>query len=181
MQFINELFGDGSHGRYERYVDNHWYDYNFDTIALNMRYLYEWRWVADLTPPIDSACYLAWNSHRDTDTLWYLVTNDPTLDDNNDVKVITQRNIADTSAYTYGLAHYIMLHNLPGIGNKPTDPDDDKLFEDLNGNGRRDFNDVVTFFNQMDYISNTEPILLFDFNTNGRIDFNDVVILFSEI
>ena len=70
---------------------------------------------------------------------------------------------------------------LPGFTNAPTDPNGDCLFEDLNGNGRMDFNDVVLMFNQMQWIAANEPVSAFDFNGNGRIDFNDIVKLFGEI
>jgi beta propeller repeat protein len=61
----------------------------------------------------------------------------------------------------------------------PTDTDHDGLYEDLNGNGALDFNDVVIFFNQMDWIIDNEPVALFDFNQNGQIDFNDIVRVFN--
>jgi PKD repeat protein len=70
---------------------------------------------------------------------------------------------------------------LPGFSNLPTDPDGDCLFEDLNANTRLDFNDVVLYFNQMEWIAANEPVTAFDFNGNGRIDFNDIVKLFGEI
>ena len=70
---------------------------------------------------------------------------------------------------------------LQGFSNPPTDPDGDCLYEDLNANGRKDFNDVVVMFNQMQWIAAHEPISAFDFNNNGRIDFNDIVKLFGEI
>jgi PKD repeat protein len=70
---------------------------------------------------------------------------------------------------------------LPGFSNLPTDPDGDCLFEDLNGNTRLDFADVVLMFNQMEWIAANEPVSAFDFNGNGRIDFNDIVKLFGEI
>ena len=70
---------------------------------------------------------------------------------------------------------------LPGFSNPPTDPDGDCLFEDLNANNRKDFNDVVLMFNQMQWIAANEPVSAFDFNGNGRIDFNDIVKLFGEI
>jgi PKD repeat protein len=53
--------------------------------------------------------------------------------------------------------------------------------EDLNGNIRPDFNDVVLMFDQMQWIGVNEPICAFDFNGNRRIDFNDIVKLFGEI
>lgn len=66
-------------------------------------------------------------------------------------------------------------------GSQPTDPDHDGLYEDMNGNGVADFNDVTLFFNQMDWISEHEPIEAFDFNGNGQIDFNDIVVLFGRV
>jgi PKD repeat protein len=71
--------------------------------------------------------------------------------------------------------------SLPSFSNPPTDPDGDCLFEDLNANNRKDFNDVVLMFNQMQWIAVNEPVTAFDFNGNGRIDFNDIVKLFGEI
>jgi PKD repeat protein len=70
---------------------------------------------------------------------------------------------------------------LPGFLNPPTDPDNDGLFEDLNATNRKDFNDVVLMFNQMQWIAANEPVAAFDFNGNGRMDFNDIVKLFGEI
>ena len=70
---------------------------------------------------------------------------------------------------------------LPGSAKSPTDPDNDGIYEDLNGNGRLDFADVVLYFNQMTWIAANEPIAAFDLNGNGRIDFADIVALFNEI
>jgi PKD repeat protein len=70
---------------------------------------------------------------------------------------------------------------LPGMTNPPTDPDGDGLYEDLNGNGRADFSDIVLFFSQIEWIAENEPVPLFDFNGNGRIDFNDIVTQFEEL
>ncbi|MDI6876038.1 MAG: PKD domain-containing protein [Methanomicrobiales archaeon] len=66
----------------------------------------------------------------------------------------------------------------PIDGVMPTDPDGDGLYDDMNGNGRADFNDVVIFFNNIEWIRDNEPVQYFDFNGNGRIDFDDVVELF---
>ena len=63
----------------------------------------------------------------------------------------------------------------------PGDLDDDGLCEDVNGNGRKDFADVVLYFNQMSWIAGNEPVTLFDYNGNGRVDFADVVWLFNHL
>jgi len=59
----------------------------------------------------------------------------------------------------------------------------DGLYEDINGNGMLDFDDVVAFYQNMAWvIGNTyvgiEP---YDFNGNGRIDYDDIVVLYYEV
>jgi C1A family cysteine protease len=83
----------------------------------------------------------------------------------------TQRKITVTSG----------VITLPGFSSLPTDPDGDGIYEDLNGNTRLDFADVVLYFNQMEWIAANEPVTAFDLNGNGRIDFADIVRLFGEI
>jgi PKD repeat protein len=63
----------------------------------------------------------------------------------------------------------------------PNDLNADGRYEDVNGNGRTDFADVVLFFNQMTWIAANEPLAAFDYNGNGRIDFADVVWLFNNL
>jgi PKD repeat protein len=70
---------------------------------------------------------------------------------------------------------------VPGGTGLPADTDGDGLYDDVNGNGRRDFGDVVLYFNQMTWIAANEPMAAFDCNGNGRIDFADVVWLFNHI
>jgi PKD repeat protein len=70
---------------------------------------------------------------------------------------------------------------LPGGAGVPRDLDGDGLCEDVNGNGRADFADVVLFFNQLSWVAANEPVDHFDYNGNGRIDFADVVALFNRL
>ncbi|MEN6518211.1 MAG: hypothetical protein ABFC38_08435 [Methanospirillum sp.] len=63
----------------------------------------------------------------------------------------------------------------------PLDLDGDGRYEDVIGNGRKDFADVMLFFNQMAWIATNEPIAAFDCNDNDRIDFADVVWLFTHL
>jgi PKD repeat protein len=70
---------------------------------------------------------------------------------------------------------------LPGITAPPTDPDSDGIYEDLNANGRKDFNDIVLFFEELDWIVANEPVAAFDPNGNGRADFDDIVRIYHEI
>lgn len=69
----------------------------------------------------------------------------------------------------------------PGTTASPRDLDHDGICEDVNGNGRQDFADVVLFFNQLDWCGESEPVEAFDFNRNGRLDFADVVALFNRL
>ena len=70
---------------------------------------------------------------------------------------------------------------LPGCTDPPTDPDGDGLYEDLNGNGRNDFNDIQLYYGNNLWIAANEPIVFFDFNGNGRIDFSDLQLLYADI
>lgn len=68
-----------------------------------------------------------------------------------------------------------------GSNEFPTDPDNDGLFEDLNGNGFADWDDAVVFFWNTDWIQENEPVGNFDFNGNGFADWDDAVVLFSRV
>jgi beta propeller repeat protein len=67
----------------------------------------------------------------------------------------------------------------PGYTNPPTDLDQNGLYEDINGNGVLDFDDVVAYYDNMEWIEANMPIELFDYNNNGLIDFDDVVKLYD--
>jgi alkaline phosphatase D len=68
-----------------------------------------------------------------------------------------------------------------GDGSAPRDPDNDGLFEDLNGNGRMDYDDVVVLFNEFESESVTLNKDAYDFNENGQMDYDDVVSLYEEL
>ena len=89
-------------------------------------------------------------------------------------------------ALASGNLDYYPLHGLdtviiPGASGKPQDLTGDGLCRDVNGNGRKDFADVVLYFNQMTWIGTNEPVYAFDYNGNTRIDFADVVWLFNHL
>jgi len=68
-------------------------------------------------------------------------------------------------------------HPAPVVGtNAPQDLDSDGLFEDVNANGRLDFDDAVQLALHIDLIA-AEDVAYFDFNENGRLDFDDAVQL----
>ena len=66
----------------------------------------------------------------------------------------------------------------PGYAS-PIDLTRDGRFEDVNGNGRPDFADVVLLFNHADLIAPSGWELYYDFNNNTRFDFADIVVLFG--
>ena len=70
---------------------------------------------------------------------------------------------------------------MPGGAGVPRDLNGDGRYEDVNGNGKTDFADVVLYFNQMTWIVANEPVAFFDYNGNGQIDFADVVALFTAL
>ena len=70
---------------------------------------------------------------------------------------------------------------VPGGTGRPTSTAGNGLYDDVNGNGRADFADVVLYFNQMSWIAANEPMPAFDYNGNARIDFADVVWLFNHL
>jgi len=61
------------------------------------------------------------------------------------------------------------------------DIDGDGLYEDLNNNGRLDYADIVTLFENMAWLVEDARGLAFDFNRNGKLDYADLVILFEMI
>jgi PKD repeat protein len=101
---------------------------------------------------------------------------------NQDEGISWTNRIVDVGASGYTV-EYVPPSPLPfpGKTSPPTDPDGDGICEDMNGNGFKDFNDVVLFFKQMEWVQANEPVELFDFNHNGYIDFNDIVRLFREL
>ncbi len=70
---------------------------------------------------------------------------------------------------------------IPGGSGLPTWITVAGKYDDVNGNGRKDFADVVLYFNQMTWIAANEPVEGFDYNGNRRIDFADVVALFNAL
>jgi YVTN family beta-propeller protein len=83
------------------------------------------------------------------------------------------------SAVTMCKVNVVQIPPFPPCPNPPLDSNNDGLYEDINGNGRLDFADVVTFFSNMQWIKDNGLTAYFDYNHNGRIDFSDVVMLFN--
>lgn len=75
----------------------------------------------------------------------------------------------------------VTLVAFPGMPAVPTDCDADGLYEDINGNTRKDWSDLITFFNNLQWAKTNEPVAYFDFNGNGGLDMDDVYHLFYEV
>ncbi len=58
------------------------------------------------------------------------------------------------------------------------DLDGDGLAEDLNGNNRLDFQDIILLFENLETILPSD-VALFDFDGNGQLGFNDVLTMFE--
>ena len=68
---------------------------------------------------------------------------------------------------------------LPGMSAPAQDLDGDGTAEDLNGNSRFDFADIVALFDHMDSPEVQGDIAAFDFNGNGLLDMADLQTLFD--
>jgi len=64
---------------------------------------------------------------------------------------------------------------------EPTDPDGDGRFEDVNGNGRVDYDDIQLLFDNFDDDSVALNKTAYDFNENGKLEYDDIVTLYSEV
>jgi hypothetical protein len=73
------------------------------------------------------------------------------------------------------------LPALPGSTSAPRDVDGNGRYEDVNGNGRTDFNDVTLFFNNLNTVMSAYPAQAFDFNGNARVDYADVTVLYVQL
>jgi PKD repeat protein len=73
------------------------------------------------------------------------------------------------------------INSFPNCTNPPTDLNNDKLYEDINGNRQLDFDDVVAYFDNIGWIRQKGLITNFDFDNSSSIDYNDVVKLYGMI
>ncbi|WP_245575963.1 5'-nucleotidase C-terminal domain-containing protein [Haloplanus natans] len=66
-------------------------------------------------------------------------------------------------------------------GVPPTDIDSDGAYEDLNGNGRLDYDDVTILFDNFEDAAINQNAVAYDFNGNGRVDYDDIVTLYHTV
>jgi PKD repeat protein len=92
---------------------------------------------------------------------------------------ITDLGNSRIQKYTVVMSRKVI--HLPDYTNPPVDPDLDGLYEDVNGDGKTDSDDVTAFFKSLDWIVINEPIAAFDFTTNSGIEFDDIVRLNKKV
>ena len=70
------------------------------------------------------------------------------------------------------------VKQFPGCANPPTEING--VMSDINGNGVLDYDDVVSYFQNMDWMVQQTDVGIapFDYNNNGRADYNDLVRLY---
>mgnify|MGYP000843893930 FL=1 len=92
---------------------------------------------------------------------------------------VSNENRAASKLATIDVLEQTTLPVFPGNSNPPTDLNQDGLYEDVNGNGILDFDDVVAYYDNMDWIEENASAAFFDYNKNGLIDFDDTVKLYD--
>jgi PKD repeat protein len=79
---------------------------------------------------------------------------------------------------TTGWLRVVSPTPLSGGEGRPTDPDGDGLYEDIDGDGEATYADVVALFEGFETEGVAANGVAFDFNRNGRVDFDDIVTLY---
>jgi PKD repeat protein len=134
-------------------------------------------------PPVSS-----WSWDFDNDGVVDSTLQDPVASFNRSGNYTVNLTVQNTySSDTEVKVDYIRVTSLvkpfPGQTSEPTDPDGDGLYEDINGNGRLDYDDVVIYYDNMQWIRDQPDVGIepYDYNGNGRIDYDDVVVLYQEL
>jgi PKD repeat protein len=69
----------------------------------------------------------------------------------------------------------------PGYTDLPTNVGTGDIYQDINGNGHLDFDDIVAFFESHEWAIYNQPVQYFDYNYNTRLDWNDVIIEYDVV
>lgn len=76
----------------------------------------------------------------------------------------------------------VIKNTCPSVASRPSqDVDGDGHCEDVNGNGRLDYADVVELFARLESLADGPGPYAFDFNGNGRLDMDDISALFLKL
>jgi hypothetical protein len=85
-----------------------------------------------------------------------------------------------TGAFTLDTKLAPLSPDVANGGAESKDPDNDGLYEDLNGDGTVNDADVKLLSNNIDALDTSSQSRYFDFNNNGEVDYADVVALSEE-
>jgi carbohydrate-binding DOMON domain-containing protein len=99
------------------------------------------------------------------------------------IDMITPAGTSQTEALSYGPGDPASVPYVPVPDSEvlPRDLNGDGRFEDVDGDGRSTYDDVVALFDHADDGTVRDRPTQFDFNDNGRFDFDDVVALFESL
>jgi carbohydrate-binding DOMON domain-containing protein len=102
-------------------------------------------------------------------------------DDPKVIDLVTPEGTTNAEALSYapGDPATVPYVELPDPEFLPRDADGDGVAEDVDGDGRRTYDDVVTLFERAEDPAVRSRPGAFDFNDNGRFDLDDVVTLFE--
>ena len=92
---------------------------------------------------------------------------------------LTANPVLDGTNSKLGTITVLAVPVFPGYTNPPTDLNNDGLYEDVNGDGMLDFNDVVAYYDNINWIKENALVAFFDFNNDSLIDVYDIVILYE--
>lgn len=173
------------HDAYENYTSDNWTW--FESYVSNNK-----EWAPASMVVSDGVWFTtqntAVNSHQDVNELYTLVHNNapdvwrnPNTAQGLRVKQITEHNIYETSKNINKIVLMdFLLRMLPGEYYYPMDIDMDKKFEDVDGSGTLTEDDIICYFQNMDYIEDYEPRTLFDYDSDDRITYVDLIALYNE-
>jgi hypothetical protein len=108
-----------------------------------------------------------------------LAVADLNLDDENGTDYVPGRIVRGT--VRAGDRALVPVRASGAAGRVPTDPDGDGRFEDVSGDGRAGFEDVVALFRAFDDPGVVTQADAYDFNGNDRLDFTDLTELFASL
>lgn len=97
---------------------------------------------------------------------------------------VTKTQYISITPYLEKFPIYNSTHQITGYySNLPADLNGDYVYEDINHNGRVDYDDVVAFFNALDWVKSDDLVDIenYDYSGNGAIGWEDVVALNDQI
>jgi len=97
---------------------------------------------------------------------------------------VTRTEYISITPYLEAFPKYDSTHTVTGSYSVlPNDLNGDYVYEDINHNGRVDYDDVVAFFNAIDWVKNNDRVDIenYDFSGNGAIGYQDIVALNEQV